>query len=172
MGGDVYTGPKFAIDAIAAGKEGSVSIHRFVHEGQSLTIGRNRRQFIELDKENLKLEPESFDNAKRQIPGRKSPAQKADFHDLRSTFTEEQVKTEANRCLGCGATIVDPNKCIGCGICTTKCEFDAIHLSRDLPEASNMYKAEDKMKAILPYMLKREIKIKFKGKKGREGQNA
>ena len=172
VGGDVYTGPKFAIDAIAAGKEGSVSIHRFVHEGQSLTIGRNRRQFIELDKENLKLEPESFDNAKRQIPGRKSPAQKADFHDLRSTFTEEQVKTEANRCLGCGATIVDPNKCIGCGICTTKCEFDAIHLSRDLPEASNMYKAEDKMKAILPYMLKREIKIKFKGKKGREGQNA
>lgn len=77
VGGDVYTGPKFAIDAIAAGKEGSVSIHRFVHEGQSLTIGRNRRQFIELDKENLKLEPESFDNAKRQIPGRKKPGPKS-----------------------------------------------------------------------------------------------
>ena len=49
-GGDNYTGPRFAIDAIAAGKEGCVSIHRFVHEGQSLTLGRNRRQFIELDK--------------------------------------------------------------------------------------------------------------------------
>nr|WP_308626650.1 FAD-dependent oxidoreductase [uncultured Eisenbergiella sp.] len=171
-GGDVYTGPKFAIDAIAAGKEGCVSIHRFVHEGQSLTIGRNRRMFIELDKKNLRLDPESFDNAKRQVPGRKSPDAGTDFSDLRSTFTEEQVKAEANRCLGCGATVVDPNKCIGCGICTTKCEFDAIHLSRDLPEASNMYKAEDKMKAILPYMLKREIRIIRKGKKGRESGNA
>ena len=55
-GGDNYTGPRFAIDAIAAGKEGCVSIHRFVHEGQSLTLGRNRRQFIELDKDNIKVD--------------------------------------------------------------------------------------------------------------------
>ena len=166
VGGDVYTGPKFAIDAIAAGKEGCVSIHRFVHPGQSLTIGRNLRQFSELDKDNLQLDPETFDNAKRQVPGRKSPDGNNNFRDLRSTFTEEQVRAEAGRCLGCGATVVDPNKCIGCGVCTTKCEFDAIHLSRDLPEASTMYKAEDKMKAILPYMLKREIRIIRKGKKG------
>ncbi len=162
VGGDVYTGPKFAIDAIAAGKEGCESIHRFVHKGHSLTLGRNLRQFPSLDKENLAIEPESYDNAQRQVHGTKPGDAKSSFRDLRSTFTEEQVKTEAGRCLGCGATIVDPNQCIGCGICTTKCEFDAIHLSRDLPDASKMYKSEDKMKAILPYMLKREIKIKFK----------
>lgn len=162
-GGDNYTGPRFAIDAIAAGKEGCVSIHRFVHEGQSLTLGRNRRQFIELDKDNIKVE--TFDNAKRQVPGHKAGDAKHTFRDLRSTFTEEQVQKEANRCLGCGATVVDPNKCIGCGICTTKCEFDAIHLSRDLPDASRMVKSEGKLKAIFPYMLKREIKIKFKGRK-------
>ena len=44
-------------------------------------------------------------------------------------------------------------------------EFDAIHLNRELPEASRMYKSEDKMKAILPYAAKRAIKIKFKRKK-------
>ncbi len=159
VGGDVYTGPKFAIDAIAAGKEGCVSINRFVHKGHSLTLGRNRRQFIELDKSNIQIDEESFDNAKRQIPGKKAGNATGTFRDLRSTFTEEQVKAEANRCLGCGATVVDENKCIGCGLCTTKCEFDAIHLSRDLPEASHMYKAEDKLKAILPYTIKREIKI-------------
>lgn len=162
VGGDVYTGPKFAIDAIAAGKEGCESIHRFVHKGHSLTLGRNLRQFPSLDKQNLAIDPESYDNAQRQVHGTKPGDAKSSFRDLRSTFTEEQVKTEAGRCLGCGATIVDPNQCIGCGICTTKCEFDAIHLSRDLPDASKMYKSEDKMKAILPYMLKREIKIKFK----------
>lgn len=159
VGGDVYTGPKFAIDAIAAGKEGCVSIHRFVHKGHSLTLARDLRHFIELDKNNLDIE--EYDNAKRQRPGRKAGNAASTFRDLREIFTEEQLKTEAARCLGCGATIVDPNKCIGCGLCTTKCEFDAIHLSRDLPEASRMTKSEDKLKKILPYMIKREIKIKF-----------
>lgn len=162
VGGDVYTGPKFAIDAIAAGKQGCESIHRFVHEGHSLTLGRDLRQFTELDKDDVVLE--EFDNAKRQIPGRKAGVAKETFRDLRSVFTEEQVKTEAARCLGCGATVVDENKCIGCGLCTTRCEFDAIHLSRDLPEMSTMRKAEDKLKGILPYALKRAVKIKFKKK--------
>lgn len=45
-----------------------------------------------------------------------------------------------------------------------KCEFDAIHLSRDLPEASRMRTAEDKLKGILPYAAKRAIKIKLKKK--------
>lgn len=163
VGGDVYTGPRFAIDAIAAGKEGSVSIHRFVHEGHSLTLGRNLRHFVELNKDDIQVE--TFDNAKRQIPGKKAGVAKETFADLRSTFTEEQVKAEANRCLGCGATVVDENQCIGCGLCTTRCEFDAIHLSRDLPEASHMRSSEDKMKGILPYMIKREIKIKKAAKK-------
>lgn len=64
VGGDVYTGPKFAIDAIAAGREGAVSLHRYVHEHCTLTIGRNRRDFIELDKENIKVE--TYDSSSRQ----------------------------------------------------------------------------------------------------------
>lgn len=160
VGGDVYTGPLFAIDAIAAGKEGAVSIHRFVHEGQSLTIGRNRRQFIELDKDNLEIPGENYNNSERQHPAHKAGADpKSTFHDTRLPFTEEQVKAETARCLGCGASIVDFNRCIGCGVCTTKCEFDAIHLNRELPEASRMVRSEDKMKKILPYALKRQIKI-------------
>ena len=163
VGGDVYTGPKFAIDAIAAGKEGSISIHRYVQEGSSLTIGRNRRNFVELDKDNIALE--TYDNSSRQIPGTDAGIDQAkSFRDARKVFTEEQVRTETARCLGCGASVVDPNKCIGCGVCTTKCEFDAIHLERVHPEASRMYSSEEKMKAILPYMLKRAIRIKF-GKK-------
>ena len=158
VGGDVYTGPRFAIDAIAAGKEGFVSMHRFVNPGQSLTLGRNRREFIELDKNNIDVE--TFDNAKRQIPGTKAGVAKETFRDLRCTLTEEQIKTEAKRCLGCGASVVDENKCIGCGICTTKCEFDAIHLTRDLPDARRMWKSEDKLKAIAPYALKRQFAIK------------
>lgn len=159
VGGDVYTGPKFAIDAIAAGKEGAISIHRFVQPNASLTIGRNRNEYVELDKDSIVIG--QYDNSSRQIPGHNEAIDhKKSFRDAKVTFTEEQVKAETSRCLGCGASVVDPNKCIGCGVCTTKCAFDAIHLHRDLPECSTMVRTEDKMKKILPYMIKREIKIK------------
>lgn len=156
VGGDVYTGPKFVIDAIAAGHQAAETIHRFV-QGGDMTIGLNRRQFIELDKDNIVVP--SYDNSSRQEAGMDTTLDQKSFRDAHLTLTEEQVKIETSRCLGCGASIVDPNKCIGCGVCTTKCKFDAIHLHRDHPEASTMYKAEDKMKAILPYAAKRGMNI-------------
>ena len=162
VGGDVYTGPKFAIDAIAAGKEGAVSIHRFVQPNTSLTIGRDPRRFIQLDKKNLDIG--DYDTAGRQEPAQPQDGERLSFRDTHGTLTEEQVRRETARCLGCGATIVDANKCIGCGLCTTKCEFDAIHLRRERPECSTMVPTEDKFKVILPYMLKRKMKIVF-GKK-------
>ncbi len=164
VGGDVYTGPKFAIDAIAAGREGAVSLHRYVHEHCTLTIGRNRRDFIELDKENIKVE--TYDSSSRQIPPKADVKEQAKtFRDLSQSLTEEQVKKETSRCLSCGASVVDPNKCIGCGVCTTKCMFDAIHLHREIPGASIMRASEDKLKYILPNMVKQSIKVKFKKKK-------
>ena len=164
VGGDVYTGPKFAIDVIAAGREGAISLHRYVHEHCTLTIGRNRRDFIELDKENIKVE--TYDSSSRQIPPKADVKEQAkSFRDLSQSLTEEQVKKETSRCLSCGASVVDPNKCIGCGVCTTKCMFDAIHLHREIPGASIMRASEDKLKYILPNMVKQSIKVKFKKKK-------
>ena len=129
VGGDCYTGPKFAIDAIAAGKEAAISLHRFVHPGQTLTAGRDRRVYRSLDKEHVLLETAGFDKDHRQMPGYNAAKAKT-FSDARVTFTEEQVKKECARCLGCGATKVDSYLCIGCGLCTTKCKFDAIHLKK------------------------------------------
>lgn len=163
VGGDVYTGPKFAIDAIEAGKCAAESLHRFVQPGTSLTIGRNRRDFIELNKDDLVID--GYDNQGRNEPGMDETIYyRNSFNDAHKTFTKEQAMSEANRCLCCGASIVDENKCIGCGVCTTKCEFDAIHLVRDHPEMSTMVKSEDKFKKILPYAIKRGLKIKFKTK--------
>ena len=160
VGGDVYTGPKFAIDAIAAGREGAISIHRFVRPHSSLTIGRNRRDFVALDKENIRVD--SYDNSSRQIPGRDASIDhKNSFRDARLPFTEEQVKAETARCLGCGASVVDPNKCIGCGVCTTKCAFNAIKLHRERPECSTMIVSEKKIPIILGNGAKQALKIKL-----------
>ncbi len=129
VGGDVLTGPKFAIDAIAAGKEAAISLHRYVHPGQTLTMGRDRRVYRELDKEHALVSLEGFDTHHRQQPGYNEARAKT-FDDPRVTFTEEQVRQECARCLGCGATKVDEYLCIGCGLCTTKCKFDAIKLKK------------------------------------------
>ena len=165
VGGDMYTGPKFAIDAIAAGREGAISIHRFVQPNSSLTIGRNRRDFIELDKDDLRID--DYDHSPRQIPGvsKTTVDGELSFRDKTVEFTEEQIKVETARCLKCGASVVDENKCIGCGVCTTKCEFDAIKLYREHPECSKMTPSEDKLKYVLPYGLKQRVKVAFKHKK-------
>ena len=158
VGGDCATGPLYTIDAIANGREGAVSIHRFVNVGQSLTLHRNLRQFTELDKKNLVLPAESYKKPERAEHGI-DKAKVLTMCDERVTFTEEQIKAEASRCLSCGRSIVDPNKCIGCGVCTTRCEFDAIHLKRTRPQNSHMVPAEDKFKEIIPYAAKRAVKI-------------
>ena len=129
VGGDVLTGPKFAIDAIAAGKEGAISLHRYVHPGQSLTAGRDRRHYVALDKDNALIPVSGFDSDSRQQPGY-NKAKAESFGDARVTFTEDQVRKETARCLGCGVTKVDEYLCIGCGLCTTKCKFDAIKLKK------------------------------------------
>lgn len=153
VGGDVYTGPRFAIDAIAAGKQAAISIHRFVQPGQSLTYGRDRREYHSLDKDNLVVE--NFDNTPRQRAAHTSRTR--DFKDGRATFTEEQVRKETERCLGCGAVVVDQYMCIGCGQCTTKCKFDAILLERTYSEFAPVF--EKLPIAVAKYAVKRTGKI-------------
>jgi len=151
VGGDAFTGPRFVIDAIAAGHEAAISLHRFVQTGSSLTIGRNKRHYVELDKQRIALNPYDYDHAGRCVPECARAGDKLhNWDDPRRCFTEEQIRIETARCLSCGASVVDPNKCIGCGLCTTRCEFDAIHLERDNPACSTMVKSEDKLKKILP----------------------
>ena len=139
-GGDVVTGPKFAIDAIAAGKEGAISIHRYVHPGQSQVIGRDRRDYKAMNPATAGVAIDGFDTAPRQKAsgGAAKNAEKT-FRDLRGTLTEEQLKTETRRCLDCGTAVVDESLCVGCGICTTKCKFDAIRLEKVTDYAGTPY---------------------------------
>ena len=139
-GGDVVTGPKFAIDAIAAGKEGAISIHRYVHPGQSQVIGRDHRDYKAMNPATAGVAIDGFDTAPRQTAsgGSAKDAEKT-FRDLRGTLTEEQLKTETRRCLDCGTAVVDESLCVGCGICTTKCKFDAIRLEKVTDYAGTPY---------------------------------
>ena len=100
VAGDALTGPKFAIDAIAGGKQAAISLNRYVW-GNNLTSGRDRREY-------------TYDTDVRQ----KSAidlSKKKTMRDERGIFTEERVRVETARCLKCGAAHVDESQCIGCG---------------------------------------------------------
>ena len=158
-GGDALTGPKFAIDAIAAGKESAISIHRFVQPGHSLVIGRTKREYKALDKKNLNLQ--GYDSMPRQkVCHVEASAGKETLNDLSSIFTVEQINKEAERCVSCGATVVDEFMCVGCGACTTKCKFDAIKLVRKYDSASVEF--SDLKKVIIKYAIKRKVRIVLK----------
>ena len=128
VGGDVYTGPKFAIDAIAAGKIAANYISHYVQPGQDMETGIWTRNFEAIDKEDAIIG--DYDGTPRQRII-KDESKKMTFKDDRKVFTEEQIKKETARCLGCGVSVVNQNLCIGCGLCTTKCKFDAIHISKE-----------------------------------------
>ena len=161
VGGDAYTGPKFAIDAIAQGKQAAISMHRFVQPGQSLVIGRDRLTYRAFDMENVNFDTvkKNADPAPRQVPG-KDEKKASSFRDDRKTFTEEQLKAETARCLGCGASFVDPNKCLGCGVCTTRCKFDAIHLKKRTFEESIEYFDRPKVLPVFEANRRRNIQIR------------
>ena len=109
-------------------------------------------------KEELVLGTDCFDKPQRQtVQHDKKKA--LTMHDDRLVFTEEMVKKEASRCLGGGVSVVDQNKCIGCGLCTTKCEFDAIHLSRDFPENSTLVNIDKMYMPVAEYAVKRAARI-------------
>ena len=158
VGGDAFTGPKFAIDAIAQGKQGAISIHRYVHEGQSLTIGRDRLTYHAFDKANVNFDTvkRECEKTSRQFPDQ-DKAKASTFRDDRKTFTEDQLRKETARCLGCGASFVDPNKCLGCGVCTTRCKFDAIHLRKRTNVESIEY--FDRPKVLPAFIEERQRKI-------------
>ena len=96
-------------------------------------------------KEELVLGTDCFDKPQRQtVQHDKKKA--LTMHDDRLVFTEEMVKKEASRCLGCG-------------LCTTKCEFDAIHLSRDFPENSTLVNIDKMYMPVAEYAVKRAARI-------------
>lgn len=157
-GGDCATGPKFTIDAIATGKSGAISIHRYLRR-RGLTM-RREREYKPFNKDNTDYS--GYDRMARQRPHHAAASQALEtMSDTRATFTEEQLQKEAKRCLGCGVSIVDKYMCIGCGLCATKCEFDAIKLVRNIDVAPAATPGEQ-VQRMVGHMMARYQKISLK----------
>lgn len=153
-GGDCMTGPKVAINAIADGKQAAISMHRAVHPGQDLYIGRVQREYQALDFNTVSFD--NYDQKQRTRVRHKSADDR--FADYRETFTEELMLKETERCLGCGASKVNAWMCVGCGMCTTRCKFDAISLEKEYDKYG--VRLEEAKPFVIKNIIKRGITVK------------
>jgi len=156
-GGDVVSGPRYAIDAIAAGKEAAISIHRFVNPGQSLFFGRDMAGYKRLDKDNLSAISDYDGTERQRAPQADYQLARTTFKDTRGLLTEEQIRKETSRCLSCGASKVDSYLCVGCGSCHLKCKFEAIKLERIYDVKG--FKIENLPRTVLKNAVIRKAKI-------------
>lgn len=113
-GGDAVTGPKTVIEAIAAGKQAALSIDRYLR-GEDLREGRKEQGLAV-----AATEPAAYDPMAREPMPRLAPELRIEgFDEVQLGFSEEQVRKEAGRCLGCGV-------CSECYQCVEVCLAKAI----------------------------------------------
>ncbi len=104
-GGDCFTGPGLAIEAIAAGRYAARSIHYFVTEGAIPPIKERQKDFIA---ESLHKSIAGVTSKPRvQEPAVPLEERLGTFREVEGTITEEEAAYESGRCLNCGIYCYD-----------------------------------------------------------------
>jgi NADPH-dependent glutamate synthase beta subunit-like oxidoreductase/2,4-dienoyl-CoA reductase-like NADH-dependent reductase (Old Yellow Enzyme family) len=101
-GGDVTTGPKSVVDAVAAGKTAAELIDRFL-QGRSLIREDPYSPFVKMVRPLAFVDPSETvltENSLRTVPPKLSAAERRDhFREIVGTLSEEQAVQETKRCL-------------------------------------------------------------------------
>jgi Zn finger protein HypA/HybF involved in hydrogenase expression len=157
---DCCTGPTFAIDAIAAGKQAAISIHRFVHPGQSLTIGREPREYVETRQKERGID--DYDHTPRQKPehaGQQGAARPAPSATYAARSRPKQVQKGTARA-SAAESRWSIRICASAAAVHHEMKFDAIHLVRRYDGAGVEF---TEMKPVfIKQILKRKGKIMIK----------
>jgi heterodisulfide reductase subunit A-like polyferredoxin len=115
-GGDVVTGPRNYIDAMAAGRKAAISIDRFLR-GQDL---QRDQQTEGSQEEGFRVEIANIPHHPRVMMRTVDPCERVkDFTEVNCGLSEREALEEAGRCLQCGG-------CSECLECVKVCEAEAI----------------------------------------------
>jgi heterodisulfide reductase subunit A-like polyferredoxin len=115
-GGDAVTGPAYAIEAVAAGREAAISIHRFLN-GEDLKEGREPSSWERPSADDLLAKAQKIPRERAALLP--PEGRKGDFQEVKLALTEDEALREAQRCLNCGL-------CSECLQCVSTCKADAI----------------------------------------------
>ena len=99
-GGDCFTGPSIAVEAIAAGRYAARSIHFYLTEGKIPPIEDRQTTLI---KETLFEDIEGVRKIPRVKPHELRVKDRIDnFNEVEHTISTDEARKEASRCLKCG----------------------------------------------------------------------
>jgi ferredoxin len=151
-GGDAQTGPASVIEAIAAGRQGAISIDKYlggkgIIDEELVPRSDIQPQLNRIDKNIHRVHPGTMEVEERL----------KDFIEVEQPLTYEVAVKEANRCLKCDLAYTvdkmeaDMGYCIFCGLCVEACPRNSLFLSYDYEKAR--YRREelilDKNKLVL-----------------------
>ncbi|GAG44107.1 unnamed protein product, partial [marine sediment metagenome] len=115
-GGDVVTGPKTVIEAIAQGKKAAASISAYLQGMEMPSFnGEDSRE-----KDYKPIDPSEPKIPRAQIPTLDVTERIKTFQESNLPMDEETAQREADRCLDCGV-------CSACFQCVEACKAEAIN---------------------------------------------
>ena len=122
-GGDVATGAGTVSEAIASGKQGAMTIHRFLRQEAIKENGFNP-EVVGFEE----LNPDYFSPAQRPSLCYLDPKKALlSFDEVSLGYEEVEALTEAQRCFGCAAPPqFRLEDCRGCTTCEQRCPASAI----------------------------------------------
>ena len=118
-GGDVVSGPYSVVHAIASGKKGADSIHRYLRNLPP-------KEFVEpevikpLDERIVSLIVKALRPKMNMIPVEERIK---GFDEVSLGFTRDQALEEAQRCLNCGSGAIISDDCVACFNCVLVCPY-------------------------------------------------
>lgn len=126
-GGDVYTGPAYVVDAIAAGQRAAKSINRYL-KGEPVVVTKERKEPEKLtDAEIADLTAKYPRTERIHMPEATVEGRIKNFEEVAMGYSTEEAMAEAARCLA-----GQIEGCIQCGECERLCEVGAIdHTMKD-----------------------------------------
>jgi hypothetical protein len=100
-GGDLVSGPRTLVEAVAAGKNAAVMIDRFLKGKQLKVLPRVKLPNVYL--EPLSSTDDGDDAPAERVPTRHLPVgeRKTNFREVELAFSEREARCEARRCLRC-----------------------------------------------------------------------
>jgi heterodisulfide reductase subunit A-like polyferredoxin len=122
--GDVQSGPATVVAAVGAARKAASAIDAFL-KGEEFKGEPEIEDVVSF--EDLGLSKDHVTKPRITEPEIAPSERKGNFKEVVSGISEEEAKTEAERCLNCGI-------CSGCYQCIAACEPNAVDFSQDVEE--------------------------------------
>ena len=133
--GDVVTGPRIFIDAIAGGQQAAQSVHAFLSKGHVVKNLSGVSSPVSHRPNPSPVWPVEFNQHGYYSIERKNPEllhpefRKTNFELAELSMTEDEARAQASRCLTCHVNpIFEGQKCVLCGGCVDVCPEYALKM--------------------------------------------